>query len=50
MKKTQIGKALEALDADISVLMAVRARLMAMQVKVAPRRPRAVKPKAEGAA
>lgn len=50
MKKTQIGKAIEALDAEIAVLQAVRARLLAQQVKVAPRRPRAVKSKAEGAA
>lgn len=50
MKKTQIDKAIESINADIAVLMAAKARLVAQQVKVATRKPRAVKPKAEGAA
>jgi hypothetical protein len=46
-KQSQIDKAIAAIDLEISVLQAARARLVAAQAKAMPRRPRAVKPKAE---
>lgn len=42
MKKTQIDKAIESIDADIAVLQAAKARLVAQQKTQTVRRPRAL--------
>jgi hypothetical protein len=52
MQKSELTRAIESLDSEIAALQAMRARLLALKVKVAQRpQPRAAKTtKAEGAA
>jgi hypothetical protein len=50
-KSSDLTRAIESLDAEIAALQAMRARLIALKVKVAPRpKPRAAATKAEGIA
>jgi len=43
MKKTQLDRAIEAIDGEIAVLQAAKARLQQQQTKAPTRKPRTIK-------